>query len=103
MLVTEAVISDWAQQVARSSRDFLVLYVPREREMGKPAAEQDSWRLWLKDVCASHQITFLDPSERLLEAESMGEEVFYDHFTESGHEVFAKSFVEWYREAYGTE
>jgi len=100
MRVTEAVILQWSQEVESRSRNFLVFYVPRAREIGKAADQQDSWKLWLEDFCRMHDIMLLDPSHALREAELSGREVFYDHFTEDGHNAFAKSFVNWFQEAY---
>lgn len=98
--LTEAVILQWSQEVESHSRDFVVFYVPRGREMNKPADQQDSWKLWLENFCGTHNILLLDPSATLIEAELNGEEVFYDHFTEDGHKAFAGEFVNWFQEAY---
>ena len=42
----------------------------------------------------------LEKERELLKAELSGREVFYDHFTEDGHNAFAGSFVNWFEEAY---
>lgn len=97
--ITEAVMLQWSQDAEEDSREFAVFYVPRAREMGKAPDEQDSWRSWLETFCKQHDITLLDPSPALLEAESRGEEVFYDHFTENGHSAFADFFVDWYKQS----
>ena len=97
---TEAIILRWSREVRDQSRDFAIIYVPRAKEMHKSAERQDSWKHWLETFCADNDITFIDPSPTLIEAESRGEEVFYDHFTEHGHQAFAESFVKWFRESY---
>lgn len=98
--VTEAVLIQWSQEARDNSGDFVVLYVPRAREMSKPTEQQDSWKHWLEGFCAAHDIVLVDSSPELLQAESSGQEVFYDHFTEDGHSAFADSFVNWFQEDY---
>jgi hypothetical protein len=94
--VGERVIARWAGEVRRTGRTFVVLYVPREREMSRPYADQDTWAAWLVGVCAENDILFVDPSGHLTKRRDRGEEVFYDHLASNGHAALSDAFVEFF-------
>jgi hypothetical protein len=91
-----SVLSTWGAEVTAAGRSFAVIYMPRPRELGRPYEEQDSWASWLAGVCEQDSIYLIDPSPRLLEAMSRGEEVFYDHLTEHGHKAVGDAFVDYF-------
>jgi hypothetical protein len=91
--VSRRILDKWAAEVARSGRRFIVLYIPREREMAKPYAEQDTWANWLMTFCAARGIPVVDPSPFLIEGKTRDEEVFYDHLAAKGHVAVADAFV----------
>jgi hypothetical protein len=92
----ERVLTRWAEEVRQSGRTFIVLYIPREREMYKPFAEQDTWAEWLAAVCAEENIPLVDPSPQLVKRRDRGEEVFFDHLAASGHAAVSDAFVEFF-------
>jgi hypothetical protein len=97
---TRRVLDRWAAEVARSGRRFILLYIPREREMAKPYAEQDTWAEWLMTFCADRGIPVVDPSRFLLERKARSEEVFYDHLAAKGHVAVADAFVLFFESSY---
>ena len=98
--VSRRVMDRWAAEVARSGRRFIVVYIPREREMAKPYAEQDTWADWLMTLCETRGIPVVDPSPFLLERKARREEVFYDHLAAEGHVAVADAFVLFFETRY---
>lgn len=92
----EAVISKWFEDVKSSDRRFVIFYIPRESEWKINDIDQDSWKSWLKNYCNKIRIDFIDPTDFFFEYDSMGKEIYHDHFSEDGHIAFAKSFINWY-------
>lgn len=97
--LTRRVMHKWANEVRRSGRRFIVLYIPREREMAKPYAEQDTWAAWFMATCEAEGIPVVDPSPYLLERKAGGEEIFYDHLAANGHGAVADAFVDFFESA----
>ena len=93
--VTEATILEWRNYVLQRSKEFAILYIPRESELRKPTEQQDSWKTWLEPFCLAQNIAFIDPTTELLEAELAGKDVIYDHFTPYGHTATANAFKDW--------
>lgn len=91
--LTGRVLREWQRMTRARGVTFAILYVPRENEMAKPVAEQDSWAPWLFDFCASHGIRVIDPSQRLVRAEAQGGDMYFDHFTAEGHAQVAEAFL----------
>jgi len=89
----ERIIVKWKEMLERRNKKFVILYIPRESEIEKPDEEQDSWKLWLKNVCKKEKIYFIDPTPELLKKIKQGKEVFYDHLTSEGHKAVAESFI----------
>jgi hypothetical protein len=87
------VMDAWHADAAAGGREFVVMYVPKERHMDKPIEEQDSWALWLHEYCTDRDIPLVDPSSELVARRDRGEEVFYDHFTPAGHRAVADAFL----------
>ena len=98
--VSRRVVDKWAAEVEASGRRFIVVYIPREREMAKPYAEQDTWAAWLMGVCERNGVPVVDPSPFLLERKTRNEEVFYDHLAASGHVAVADAFVHFFESNY---
>ncbi|MCZ6766842.1 MAG: hypothetical protein O7D32_07910, partial [bacterium] len=96
-VLAEAVILDWRDAVARSGRDFVILYVPRQRELGKPAEEQDSWAAWLIDLCNRNEIDLIDPSDLFVERRRRGQTIYQDHLSRDGHRAMSEVFVKEFR------
>lgn len=97
ILLGEAVISKWFEEVKLSGRKFVILYVPREIEWKKNDVDQDSWKYWLKTYCHNNRIDFIDPTKYFFEYDRIGKKIYDDHFSEDGHVAFAKSFIDWYK------
>ena len=96
--VTERVLVEWKNEVvADGRRKFTVAYIPRTAAVKTPDAPPDDWRAWLHDVCARNQIDLIDPTERLIAVQHDGTDVFFDHFTDAGHDAFAAELVPWIR------
>jgi hypothetical protein len=95
--VTEATILEWRNYVRQRSKEFAILYIPRESELRKPTEQQDSWKAWLEQFCLKEDISFIDPTPQLLEEESAGHQVFHDHFTPFGHIAAANAFENWFQ------
>jgi len=93
----EKVILDWRDAVATTGRDFAILYIPRQRELGKPAAEQDSWASWLMGLCARNGIDLIDPSELFVERRRQGQTIYQDHLSTDGHRAMSDVFVDEFR------
>jgi len=98
--VSRRVMDKWAADVKRSGRKFIVIYIPREREMAKPYADQDTWAEWLMTTCETRGIPVVDPSPFLLERKARSEEVFYDHLAAKGHVAVADAFVKFFETTY---
>lgn len=92
----KAVILEWTKAARDHSAEFAILYIPRESELSKPVEKQDSWKKWLSELCAEHEIHFIDPSLELIKMQADDKEVYYDHFTAFGHIAVAESFVTWF-------
>lgn len=88
------IMDKWRSDVVTSGREFVIIYVPKERLIHKPIDEQDSWAGWLHEYCNSRGITLVDPSRQLVSRRDGGEEVYYDHFTSAGHRAVADAFLE---------
>jgi hypothetical protein len=91
----EAILLKWRDEVESSGRGFAVLYIPRNEQISGPACE-DSWKPWLRSLCAEEGIEFIDTGPFLFEAAREGKEIFYDHFTIDGHIAVADAFTSWY-------
>ncbi len=92
----ERIIAKWMVDAQKDSRDFAILYIPREREMRKETEYQDSWKYWLESFCKDKDIVFIDPTDYLIKMEDSDKEVFGDHFTVYGHKAFAEAFSDWF-------
>ncbi len=95
--VTERVLVEWKNEVEARRRMFTVAYIPRAAAVKTPDAPPDDWRAWLHDVCARNEIDLIDPTERLVRVQQSGQDVFFDHFTDAGHDAFAAELVPWIR------
>ena len=95
-IATEALLREWRSLTLQDGRELYLLYIPRERELDVPPAEQDSWAGWLFDVCQREGIPVIDPSAALFAAKDRGEEIYYDHLSAAGHDAVADAFVHWY-------
>lgn len=96
--VTERVIVEWNHDVQASGRTFLVAYIPRTAAVKEPTAPADDWRSWLHDACSRNGIDLVDPTARLIRVQQSGRDVFFDHFTDAGHDAFAAELVAWFRD-----
>jgi hypothetical protein len=97
IVLGEAVITKWFKEVKLSGREFAISYVPRQNEWKKNDLDQDSWKYWLKTYCNNNRIDFIDPTKYFFESDSKGKNIYDDHFSEDGHDAFAKSFIDWYK------
>lgn len=96
--VTERVIVEWNREVEKSGRRFLIAYIPRTAAVKTPEVPADDWRAWLHDVCARDSIELVDPTDRLIQVQQSGRDVFFDHFTDAGHDAFAAELLTRFRE-----
>lgn len=92
--ITGRVLLAWKRAVEAEGASFAILYIPRGGEMAKPLAEQDSWAPWLTRFCGENDIDLIDPSQRFARAVADGREIFYDHFTSTGHAEMAVAYLE---------
>ncbi len=92
--LTAAVIETWRDQVVTAGRGFVIMYVPSQRELGKPEDQQDSWLPWLREFCLDRGIGLVDPSPELIARRDSGQEVYYDHFTPAGHAALSEAFID---------
>lgn len=97
------VLVRWTNEVRASGRPFIVLYVPRERELGNPYEEQDTWVAWLAGVCDELGIDMVDPSPELIARRDRGIEIYYDHWAAGGHEAAAEAFASYFVRAIAGE
>ena len=95
--LASSLILKWKNEVENDSKEFAILYVPRESEWQKKTSKQDTWKEWLKIFCNQNNINFIDPTEHYFSTKREGKEIYLDHFTEDGHKAFAKAFSEWFR------
>jgi hypothetical protein len=95
----ELIILKWKNDVESDSRQFVIFYIPRPREWMKPTELQDSWKPWLENLCKTHGITFIDPSESFLKAYEENKQLYDDHFAPDGHRAFADAFLQWFNPA----
>ncbi len=91
--LTRRVIVQWNKETVRMGVRFHVVYIPRPKEMRKDREIQDSWAAWLHRVCLDEEIDLVDPTDRFVEAEGGGTEIFYDHLAAGGHDVLARELV----------
>jgi hypothetical protein len=91
------IIRDFRNYVQHDKKKFVILYIPRESEFMKDAADQDSWKSWIAALCNKEKIDFIDPTDALLAHAANGEFVFFGHFTEYGHQAVAEAFSVWFR------
>ena len=98
--LASAMIMKWKNEVKSQAKEFVIMYVPRKSEWQKKSDDQDSWKSWLEDFCLKENIILIDPTESFWEARSKNKEIYYDHFTKSGHKAFAGAFVKWYNNYY---
>jgi hypothetical protein len=94
--LVERVVDRWRSEVEGAGRRFVIYRVPREEELEKPLAEQDTWAPRLHDYCARRGIPLVDPTADLVAELHRGREVYYDHFTIDGHRAFAEAFVRFF-------
>jgi hypothetical protein len=87
------IITRWHSDVIAAGREFTVAYVPKAEQMARPMEAQDSWLAWLTGFCSERGISLVDPTVELKRRQDAGEEVFYDHFTASGHRAFADAYI----------
>ncbi len=95
----KAVILKWFNEITTSGKSFAILYIPRDQEWLKAETAQDSWRYWLKNLCGSKNIEFIDPVHQFSFAKQAGKEIYDDHFSEDGHVAFAQAFLQWFNAA----
>ena len=89
-------ILKWRDDVEITDRKFAILYVPRRSEWMKPTNQQDSWKPWLEQFCHQNTISFIDPTHEFFITKKQNKQIYFDHFTNSGHQAFAKAFVNWF-------
>lgn len=94
--LASVIILKWRDEITVQSREFTILYIPRESEMEKAIENQDSWKFWLESFCNKNNIVFIDPTENLIKVKLLNKDVFYDHFTKDGHKALAEAFVNWF-------
>lgn len=99
IVVCEAVISKWFNDVKQVGKEFVILYIPRESEWKKNDGEQDSWKYWLKTFCNINGINFIDPTKYFSQYDIRGIKIYDDNFSENGHVAFAESFIDWYKKS----
>jgi len=99
VLLGEAVILKWSEEIRIGGRKFAILYVPSSQEWKKQDSEQDSWKYWLRNFCNNNQIDFIDPTNFFFKYDSLGKTIWDDHFSEEGHVAFASAFIEWYQKS----
>jgi hypothetical protein len=92
----EAVILKWQGDAEALGKKFIIMYIPRQGQMNKEVINQDSWKYWLEDFSKKNNIEFIDPTAELVLAETGGQAMFSDHFTEAGHAAFAEVFLNWF-------
>ncbi len=95
--VTERVLVEWKHEVAAQDRRFVVAYIPRTAAVKTPEAPADDWRAWLHGVCARDSVAMIDPTDSLIRVQQSGQDVFFDHFTDAGHEAFAAELFDWFQ------
>jgi hypothetical protein len=95
--VGEWVLQHWINEVRAAGRSFVVINIPRQAEIGKPYADQDSWAVWLDAVCQRNSVDLVDPSNEFFLGLERGEEIFYDHLTPAGHDLLARVFIDYFR------
>lgn len=95
----KAVILKWFNEITASGKSFAILYIPRAKEWLKVETAQDSWRYWLKTLCESENIAFIDPAYQFSLTKQAGKDIYDDHFSEDGHHAFAQAFLQWFNAA----
>ncbi|HEU4929438.1 MAG TPA: hypothetical protein VFU38_06375, partial [Candidatus Krumholzibacteria bacterium] len=61
-------------------------------------APADDWRAWLHDACSRDGVDLVDPTARMIRVQERGQDVFFDHLTDTGHEALAAELVAWFRD-----
>lgn len=98
MQLVDVILKQWKEE-AGDERKLVVLHVPSGIDTVRlKDSEMDNWKGWLKELCESREIPFIDPIESFRAADRQGESLFYDHFEPSGHEAFAAAFSVWFRD-----
>ena len=98
--LASAIILKWTGEAQAGSKNFAILYVPRQTEMQKETHLQDSWKVWLESFCGNNNTAFIDPTRDLIKMESADKKVFYDHFTIHGHQAFSDAFIGWFKKEF---
>ncbi len=86
----------WRDAAAADGRGFVILYVPRESDVGVTEG-RDSWGEWLATTADSLGIELIDPMTDLVRRRDSGEEIYYDHWSIGGHRAARDAFVRWYQ------
>ncbi len=93
-----AVLTKWKNEVTNQSKTFVTIYIPLNFQNNGESLFFGN--TWLKSICKTENIAFIDPKEEFLIMSKAGIEVFYDHFTKHGHIAFANSFVKWFKKTF---
>ena len=92
----ERMINKWYNECKLQNKKFALFYVPRASQYKKNIEEQDSWKFWLYNLCNDLKIDFIDPTGHFLKVDSSEGKIYDDHFSELGHNIFARSFLDWF-------
>ena len=94
--IGERIINKWYNKCKLQNKKFVLLYVPRASQYKKNIEVQDSWKFWLYNLCNDLKIDFIDPTGHFLKIDSSEGKIYDDHFSELGHNIFARSFLDWF-------
>tara|TARA_Y100000591_G_C21799053_1_gene681059 strand:+ start:260 stop:1336 length:1077 start_codon:yes stop_codon:yes gene_type:complete len=86
----ENVILNWKDECIISGKEFSIMYIPDENEYSAEQLNRFSMKPYLKKFCDNQNIDFIDPSIFFLKEEK---QIYDDHFSELGHILFAKAFI----------
>jgi len=92
----ERIINKWYNKCKLQNKKFVLFYVPRANQYKKNIKEQDSWKFWLYNLCNDLKIDFIDATGHFLKVDSSEGKIYDDHFSELGHNIFARSFLDWF-------
>jgi len=92
-----AVLLEWDASVTDSGKNFCILYVPRQDQLEISTDSQDSWKKWLQNFCLSSNISFMDPTDALIQYGRQRGAVYEDHFSLAGHIAVSEAFVDWFK------